>query len=111
LESALREIIGDVFISAAIISYLGAFTGPYRESLLKQWILRLNTLEVPCSENFSLSTCLETPIMIREWGMEGLPNDQLSVDNAVITTKCERWPLMIDPQGEATKWLKQHEAA
>lgn len=43
--------------------------------------------------------------------MQGLANDSLSVDNAVITKKCERWPLLIDPQGEANKWLKKHEKA
>jgi dynein heavy chain len=31
LDVTLQEIIGDVFISACIISYLGAFTGPYRD--------------------------------------------------------------------------------
>lgn len=94
---ALRELIGDVFIGAATISYLGAFTGPYRDSLVKEWLAKLVSLDVPCSDLYSLSGCLETPIVIRDWGMEGLPIDQLSVDNAVITKKCERWPLMIDP--------------
>lgn len=41
--------------------------------------------------------------------MQGLSNDALSVDNAVIATKCERWPLFIDPQGQANKWIKKHE--
>lgn len=41
--------------------------------------------------------------------MEGLSNDILSIDNGVIATKCERWPLFIDPQGEAHKWIKKHE--
>jgi dynein heavy chain len=41
--------------------------------------------------------------------MEGLPNDSVSVDNAIIIKKCVRWPLMIDPQGEANRWLKKHE--
>jgi dynein heavy chain len=27
----------------------------------------------------------------------------------VIATKCQRWPLFIDPQGEAYKWIKKHE--
>ena len=52
---------------------------------------------------------METPIKIRDFIIEGLPNDPLSIDNSVITTKCERWPLMIDPQGMAKKWIKNHE--
>lgn len=46
---------------------------------------------------------------IRSWILEGLSNDALSVDNGVIATKCSRWPLFIDPQGEAFKWIKKHE--
>lgn len=60
-------------------------------------------------ELYTLSDTLETPIAIRDWNMEGLPNDAFSVDNGVITKQSERWPLMIDPQGEANKWLKNHE--
>jgi dynein heavy chain len=41
--------------------------------------------------------------------IEGLANDALSIDNGVICTKCQRWPLCIDPQGEAHKWIKKHE--
>lgn len=39
-----------------------------------------------------------------------MSNDALSIDNGVISTKCERWPLFIDPQGEAYKWIKKHES-
>jgi dynein heavy chain len=46
---------------------------------------------------------------VREWILEGLSNDNLSIDNGVIATKCWRWPLLIDPQGEAHKWIKRHE--
>lgn len=42
--------------------------------------------------------------------MEGLPNDSVSIDNAIIVKKCARWPLMVDPQGEACRWIKKHEA-
>ncbi len=31
------KIIGDVFLSAATISYLGPFTGAYREPIIKLW--------------------------------------------------------------------------
>jgi len=32
-----------------------------------------------------------------------------SVDNALIATSANRWPLMIDPQGQANKWVKNME--
>lgn len=36
-------------------------------------------------ELYTLSDTLETPIAIRDWNMEGLPNDAFSVDNGLIT--------------------------
>ena len=32
-----------------------------------------------------------------------------SVDNAIIAKSANRWPLMIDPQGQANKWIKNME--
>ncbi|KAG2469298.1 DYH7 protein, partial [Polypterus senegalus] len=34
---------------------------------------------------------------------------QFSVENAIIITSAQRWPLMIDPQGQANKWIKSME--
>jgi dynein heavy chain len=41
---------------------------------------------------------LGEPVTIRSWLLGGLPNDSLSIDNAIIISKTRRWPLMIDPQ-------------
>ena len=35
--------------------------------------------------------------------VQGLPNDSVSVDNAIMVTNGRRWPLMIDPQCQATR--------
>jgi len=43
--------------------------------VIKKVLEFLRSKEVPCSDQFSLSNTLETPIMIREWILEGLPND------------------------------------
>jgi dynein heavy chain len=37
-------------------------------------------------------------IKIREWSINGLPSDSVSVDNGIIAKTTQRWPLMIDPQ-------------
>lgn len=35
-----------------------------------------------------------------------LPNDDFSIDNAIIMKNSSRWPLMIDPQIQANNWIK-----
>ena len=48
-------------------------------------------------------------VQIRQWQIAGLPKDYFSVDNGVIVTNARRWALMIDPQGQAAKWIKNME--
>lgn len=40
------------------------------------------------------------------WKKEGLPADQLSVENAIMITNTDKTPLIIDPATQATEWLK-----
>ncbi len=51
------------------------------------------------------------PVEIRQWQIAGLPKDRFSVDNGVIVANARRWPLMIDPQGQAAKWVKSMEGS
>jgi dynein heavy chain len=66
-------------------------------------------LEIPYSLNFQLEKVLSSAVQIRDWGIQGLPSDQLSVENAVLVTRTRRWPLMIDPQGQANRWIRAKE--
>jgi dynein heavy chain len=43
------------------------------------------------------------------WNNEGLPNDQTSLENAVIVTRAPRWPLIVDPQMQALGWIQKRD--
>lgn len=66
---------------------------------MKDWNVYCLKLGIPCAEHFSLVTTLGEPVVIRTWNIAGLPVDNFSIENGIISTKARRWPLMIDPQG------------
>ena len=107
MEEDAGKLVGNVFLSAACISYLGPFTGPYREAMISQWVKDIMDRKVPASPGFRLVTTMGDPIRIREWQNAGLPSDSISAENAIIATEAMRYPLMVDPQMQANRWIKQ----
>uniref|UniRef100_A0A8C7MDM0 Dynein axonemal heavy chain 12 n=1 Tax=Oncorhynchus kisutch TaxID=8019 RepID=A0A8C7MDM0_ONCKI len=109
LQNTYDNLTGDVLISAGVIAYLGAFTAAFRQNCAKIWTKLCKSKNIPSSDDFSLSKTLGDPIKIRAWNISGLPTDSFSIDNGVIVSNSRRWPLMIDPQGQANKWVKNSE--
>nr|CAD7400377.1 unnamed protein product [Timema cristinae] len=114
-------LTGDVLLASGVVAYLGAFTLQFRMEQTKHWVQRVTELEMICSNNFSLTEILGEAVVIRQWNIFGLPSDSFSVDNAIIINiildcaptprNARRFPLMIDPQGQANKWVKNMEKA
>ncbi|KAK1801742.1 hypothetical protein P4O66_022373 [Electrophorus voltai] len=109
LQNTYDNLTGDVLISAGVIAYLGAFTAGFRQDCTKEWTKLCKSKKIPSSDYFSLSKTLGDPIKIRTWNISGLPTDSFSIDNGVIVSNSRRWPLMIDPQSQANKWVKNSE--
>eukprot|EP00924_Labyrinthula_sp_SR-Ha-C_P010247 snap_masked-scaffold_23-processed-gene-1.31-mRNA-1 protein AED:0.10 eAED:0.11 QI:0/-1/0/1/-1/1/1/0/4309 len=109
LAIALENSVGDVLISSGIIAYLGCFTTDYRNSCIKDWRVLLEEFNIRVSGNFSLAEVLGDPVKIRHYVLNKLPNDEFSIDNSIILFSSNRFPLMIDPQGQANKWIKSLE--
>ncbi|KAM4626185.1 dynein axonemal heavy chain 7 isoform 2-T2 [Discoglossus pictus] len=105
------NLTGDILVSSGIVAYQGAFTSSYRQMQTKEWTSLCKSKNIPCSEDFSLTGSLGEPVKIRAWNIAGLPSDSFSIDNGIIISNARRWPLMIDPQGQANKWVKNMEKA
>lgn len=48
-------------------------------------------------------------IQIQEWLRFGLPMDTVSIENQIIMGLSDRWPLLIDPQGQGRRFIKKWE--
>jgi len=63
-----------------------------------EWVAGCMERNIPTAENFTLVTTMGDPVVIRNWNIAGLPNDKVSSENGILTTKAERYALCIDPQ-------------
>ncbi|KAL0208847.1 hypothetical protein P9112_011434 [Eukaryota sp. TZLM1-RC] len=103
------NLVGDVLLAAAFVSYVGPFNRSFRKSLVEEhWLPFLKDSKIPLSENSDPLLLLTNEAQIASWSNEGLPTDTVSVENASIVSSCARWPLIIDPQLQGTSWLRQH---
>ncbi|XP_007947093.1 dynein axonemal heavy chain 6 [Orycteropus afer afer] len=109
-EEELSNIVGNVFIAAACVAYYGAFTAQYRQLLIECWINDCLSLNIPIDTSFSLINILGDPYEIRQWNTDGLPRDTVSTENGILVTQGRRWPLMIDPQDQANRWIRNKES-
>ncbi|EQC31947.1 hypothetical protein SDRG_10462 [Saprolegnia diclina VS20] len=105
------NLVGDVFLSAACIAYLGPFDGTFRLSLQRLWHDAMAGAQLPTSASTSLLVTCSDASQLREWQLNGLPTDATSGENAVMVFRGERWPLLIDPQQQARQWLFKTEGA
>uniref|UniRef100_H2ZI79 Dynein axonemal heavy chain 2 n=1 Tax=Ciona savignyi TaxID=51511 RepID=H2ZI79_CIOSA len=110
LEESMGYLVGDCLVASAFLSYMGPFLSNYRDEMVEKiWLKQVHDLSVPCSPNFTFANFLSKPTQTREWNLQGLPSDAFSTENGVIVTRGDRWPLMVDPQGQAIKWIKNME--
>jgi dynein heavy chain len=106
LSDQMGKLVGNMILSAGCVAYLGPFTFQYRVKICAEWVILCNDLKIPVDPKYSLQATLAEPVTVRDWNMKGLPADEFSTENGLFATMGRRWPLMIDPQGQANKWVR-----
>ncbi|KAJ1562004.1 Dynein heavy chain 2, axonemal, partial [Cladochytrium tenue] len=109
-EESMKFLPGDCLLAAAFLSYAGPFNSQYRAALVEGlWVGQMKTLELSHSPDFSIGGFLGRATDMRDWNIQGLPGDTFSMENGIMVTRGRRWPLMVDPQGQANNWIKNME--
>ena len=104
-QSVLRNLVGDGLQSAAFLTYSGFFPFNTRRQLLRQWRNSLDLLGIEFREDLGLVESLSKASDRLQWQSQGLPADLLSLENGVILDNCVRFPLIIDPSGQAIDFV------
>uniref|UniRef100_A0A8C0GRB0 Uncharacterized protein n=1 Tax=Chelonoidis abingdonii TaxID=106734 RepID=A0A8C0GRB0_CHEAB len=108
-QNQIIRLVGNVLLATGFLSYSGPFNQGYRNLLLRLWKTEMDQNRIPYSDDLNLISMLVDNATIGEWSLQGLPNDDLSIQNAIIVTKASRYPLLIDPQGQGKIWIKNKE--
>merc|ERR1719160_1164523 len=108
--SRRKRLIGDTALVCGFVTFCGPFNSEFRDKLNYETFLNdTHSRGVPASEKVNLVEFLVDQGTIGEWALEGLPSDDLSVQNGIMVTRSSRYALMVDPQGQALRWIKSKE--
>mmetsp|Transcript_2191 Transcript_2191/g.1957 ORF Transcript_2191/g.1957 Transcript_2191/m.1957 type:complete len:354 (+) Transcript_2191:1782-2843(+) len=96
---------GDVMLASAFLGYIGFFDHYYRRVLIGCWKDYLDSQGLLFRHDLSLIEFLSKPNERLSWQAHKLPSDDLCTENAIVLSKFNRYPLVIDPAGQALEFL------
>uniref|UniRef100_V9I7B7 Dynein heavy chain, cytoplasmic n=1 Tax=Apis cerana TaxID=7461 RepID=V9I7B7_APICE len=104
-KSQMSTIIGDVLLSSAFLAYAGYFDQHYRQNLFSTWCQHLQHANLQFRPDIARTEYLSNPDERLRWQANALPTDDLCTENAIMLKRFNRYPLIIDPSGQATEFI------
>merc|ERR1719262_1137807 len=104
-KSQMSTLVGDVFLSSAFLSYAGYFDQQSRQNLFTAWKHHLEMAHLQYRQDMARTEFLSDPDQRVGWQGNNLPTDDLCTENAIMLSRFNRYPLIIDPSGQATEFI------
>ena len=101
----MSTLIGDSLLAASFLTYAGIFDHVARKKLFVEWTDILDTCNVPFRADLDMIAYLSSPSDQLLWKSYGLSSDPLAIQNCIILERFYRFPLIIDPSGQAVEFL------
>lgn len=111
LKEEKYKTLGTCLVSASFLAYTSAFSFEFRQDMMaNDWLQNVIDTGIPLTLPYRVDEQLTNDVEISQWSSEGLPPDELSIQNGILTTRASRYPLCIDPQQQALAWIKKRES-
>ncbi|DBA69380.1 TPA: Dynein gamma chain, flagellar outer arm [Trebouxia sp. C0005] len=111
-DDTIQKLTGDCAIASSFVSYLGPFNKEFRELLItRDFYGGCVKLNIPVTKDMQVTKFLVDDSEVGEWTLQGLPTDDLSVQNGIMVTRATRYPVLVDPQGQGRTWIMHREEA
>ncbi|XP_076442165.1 cytoplasmic dynein 1 heavy chain 1-like isoform X5 [Babylonia areolata] len=104
-KQQMATIIGDVLLSAAFMAYAGYFDQQMRQNLFGNWCNHLHQAMIQFRPDLARTEYLSNADERLNWQANALPTDELCTENAIMLKRFNRYPLIVDPSGQATEFL------
>ena len=107
IKNLNAKLMGNLLTSAACIVYTGLLGDGARKLMVQKWIECAAQQNIQVSEPFDLSRIMvNNRGVLEDWTNNELPKDKRAEENAILAVNCWKWPLLLDPNGYANRWLK-----
>jgi dynein heavy chain 1 len=105
-DQQMSTLIGDCLLASAFLTYFGIFDHRHRTKLMFEWYEIIENMNIPYRNELDIINYLSKPTEQLTWVNEcSLPNDSLAIQNAIILQRHYRYPLIIDPSGQAYQFI------
>ncbi|KAM9964742.1 hypothetical protein ACTFIW_004524 [Dictyostelium discoideum] len=104
-NTQMSTVVGDVVLASAFLAYIGFFDQNFRTDLMRKWMIRLDSVGIKFKSDLSVPSFLSKPEERLNWHANSLPSDELCIENAIMLKRFNRYPLVIDPSGQAMEFL------
>jgi dynein heavy chain 1, cytosolic len=104
-KTQMSTIVGDVILSSAFMAYAGYYDQAMRNTLFNAWLSHLQVANIKYKDDLARIEYLSNADERMNWNACSLPTDDLCIENAIMLKRFNRYPLIIDPSGQATDFI------
>lgn len=106
-DAQMSTLIGDSLLAAAFLTYSGIFDHKLRRHMMMKWCETLECNNISYRSDVDVTNYLSSPSEQLLWKSYGCPSDNMAIQNCIILERCHRFPMIVDPSGQATNFLLQ----